>query len=75
MAFWFGLTAISLIYVVVDIRSSLESPVLKWGFVLLTAYTGPLGAFLYVSLPTTAISAEAPSSMTYSSETMDVVGK
>ena len=27
------------------------------------------------SLPTTAISAEAPSSITYSSETMEVVGK
>ena len=27
------------------------------------------------SLPTTAISAEAPSSMTYSKETMAVVGK
>jgi hypothetical protein len=27
------------------------------------------------SLPTTAISADAPSSMTYSNETMDVVGK
>ena len=24
------------------------SPVLKWGFVLLTAYTGVIGAFLYV---------------------------
>ena len=48
MALWFGLTAISIIYVAVDIRSTPESPVLKWGFVLLTAYTGPLGAFLYV---------------------------
>jgi hypothetical protein len=27
------------------------------------------------SLPTTAISAEAPSSITYSSDTMEVVGK
>ena len=32
----------------VDIRSTPESPVLKWGFVLLTAYTGVVGAFLYV---------------------------
>ena len=48
MALWFGLTAISVIYVVVDIRTTPESPVLKWGFALLTVYTGPLGAFLYV---------------------------
>jgi hypothetical protein len=32
----------------IDIRSTPESPVLKWGFVLLTAYTGVFGAFLYV---------------------------
>jgi hypothetical protein len=34
--------------VAIDIRSTPESPVLKWGFVLLTAYTGVFGAFLYV---------------------------
>jgi hypothetical protein len=32
----------------VDIRSTPESPVLKWGFILIAAYTGPFGAFLYV---------------------------
>jgi hypothetical protein len=48
MLLWFLLTALSLLYVVIDIRATPESPVLKWGFVLLTAYTGPLGAFLYV---------------------------
>ena len=48
MLLWFLLTALSLLFVVVDIRATPESPVLKWGFVLLTAYTGPLGAFLYV---------------------------
>ncbi len=48
MLLWFVLTALSLVFVVVDIRTTPESPVLKWGFVLLTAYTGPLGAFLYV---------------------------
>jgi hypothetical protein len=47
MLLWFLLTALSLLYVVFDIRATLESPVLKWGFILLTAYTGPLGAFLY----------------------------
>ena len=48
MLLWFLLTALSLLFVAVDIRSTPESPVLKWGFLLLTAYTGPLGAFLYV---------------------------
>jgi len=48
MLLWFLLTAISLLFVVIDIRSTPASPVLKWGFTLLTAYTGPLGAFLYV---------------------------
>jgi Domain of unknown function (DUF4396) len=48
MLMWFLLTALSLLFVVVDIRTTPASPVLKWGFILLTAYTGPLGAFLYV---------------------------
>lgn len=48
MLLWFALTALSLLFVAVDIRNTPESPVLKWGFVLLTAYTGPFGAFLYV---------------------------
>lgn len=45
---WFVLTALSVAFVAIDIRSTPESPVLKWGFVLITAYTGPVGAFLYV---------------------------
>jgi hypothetical protein len=48
MLLWFLLTAAALLFVAVDIRSTPESPVLKWGFVLLTAYTGVVGAFLYV---------------------------
>jgi hypothetical protein len=32
----------------VDIHTTPESPVLKWAIVLITAYTGPFGAFLYV---------------------------
>ncbi len=35
-------------FVAVDLRSMPVPPVMKWGFVLLTAYTGPIGAFLYV---------------------------
>jgi hypothetical protein len=45
---WFILTAIAVLFVAIDIRSTPESPVLKWGFVLVTAYTGVVGAFLYV---------------------------
>ena len=45
---WFVLTGLSVLFVAIDIRSTPESPVLKWGFILLTAYTGPVGAFLYV---------------------------
>jgi hypothetical protein len=48
MLLWFLLAALSLLFVAVDIRSTPESPVMKWGFVLLTAYTGVVGAFLYV---------------------------
>src|SRR5436190_2919525 len=45
---WFVLTAAALLFVAIDIRTTPESPVLKLGFVLLTAYTGVVGAFLYV---------------------------
>lgn len=45
---WFLLTAMAVAFVAIDVRPTPASPVLKWGFVLLTAYTGPIGAFLYV---------------------------
>ena len=48
MLLWFLLTAAALLFVAIDIRSTPESPVLKWGFLLVTAYTGVVGAFLYV---------------------------
>src|SRR5215475_2383291 len=48
MLLWFLLAAASLLFVAIDIQSTPESPVMKWGFVLLTAYTGVIGAFLYV---------------------------
>lgn len=48
MLLWFILTAISVLFVAIDSLKTPESPVLKWGFILLTAYTGPVGAFLYV---------------------------
>jgi hypothetical protein len=48
MLLWFVLAALAVLFVIIDIRDTPESPVLKWGFVLLTAYTGVFGAFLYV---------------------------
>jgi hypothetical protein len=48
MLLWFILTVLSVVFVAADIRSTPESAVLKWGFVLFTAYSGPVGAFLYV---------------------------
>ncbi|PWT85195.1 MAG: hypothetical protein C5B56_14400 [Proteobacteria bacterium] len=45
---WFVLAAMAVLFVAIDIRTTPESPVLKWGFVLVTAYTGVFGAFLYV---------------------------
>ena len=42
------MAALALLFVAIDIRTTPESPVLKWGFVLLTAYTGVIDAFLYV---------------------------
>lgn len=48
MLLWFVLAAMSVAFVAIDIWSTPASPVLKWGFILLTAYIGPFGAFLYV---------------------------
>jgi Domain of unknown function (DUF4396) len=48
MLLWFVLAACAVLFVAIDIRSTPESPVMKWGFVLVTAYTGVVGAFLYM---------------------------
>lgn len=48
MLLWFLLTGLSVLYVIIDIRSTPEATVLKWGFVILTLFTGPFGAFFYV---------------------------
>ena len=45
---WFVLTALSVVFVGIDIRATPESPVLKWGFVIVTLFTGPIGAMLYL---------------------------
>lgn len=46
---WFALTALSVAYVAWDAwRNNPELTVMKWGWILVTAYTGPVGLFLYV---------------------------
>jgi hypothetical protein len=48
MLLWYILTAMAVVFVAIDIRTSPVSPLMRWAFVLFTAYTGPIGAFLYV---------------------------
>lgn len=45
---WAILTAASVAYVALDIGTTPESPVLKAAFIIITLFTGPIGAFLYV---------------------------
>lgn len=46
---WFALTALSVVYVAWDAwRNNPEMKVMRWGWVLITFYTGPVGAALYV---------------------------
>ena len=46
---WFSLTAVSVACVALDAyRSNPELTVMKWGWVLVTLYTGPVGLTLYV---------------------------
>ena len=46
---WFTLTAFSVIYVAYDaFTNNPEMTVMKWGWVLVTFYLGPIGLFLYV---------------------------
>jgi hypothetical protein len=49
MVMWWILTVPSVIFVAVDMfRITPEATVMKWAFVILTVFTGPLGAFFYV---------------------------
>src|ERR1700704_2425859 len=46
---WLGLALVSALYVAVDqFRHNPEAVVMKWGFVLVTLYMGPIGLLLYV---------------------------
>jgi manganese oxidase len=46
---WFSLAAASTSYVAYDqYRNNPEPTVMKWGFILVTLYMGPLGLLLYL---------------------------
>lgn len=46
---WFTLAGFSTLYVAIDqFRGNPEPAVMKWGFVLVTLYLGPIGLLLYV---------------------------
>ena len=46
---WLVIAVFSAGYVAVDqFRNNPEAPVMKWGFVLVTLYMGPIGLLLYV---------------------------
>jgi len=44
MTLWFIQVLLCVVFVVIDIRRTPESSVLKSGFVVVTAYSGPIGA-------------------------------
>jgi len=48
MLVWFVLTGLSVAFVTVDVRSTPAHPVLKWAFVILALFAGPVAAFFYV---------------------------
>jgi hypothetical protein len=45
---WFVLVAFFTAFVAVDIRTTPEATVMKWAFVIVTIFSGPFGALLYV---------------------------
>ena len=45
---WFALVAISVIYVAIDSRRNPEMPVMRWGWILVTLYMGPIAVALYI---------------------------
>ena len=49
LAAWFVLAFACTLYVGVDqVRNNPEPPVMRWGFILVTLYMGPIGLLLYV---------------------------
>lgn len=48
MLLWFGLTALLMLFVAIDIRRTAANPAMKRALVPVTLYSEPFGAFLYV---------------------------
>src|SRR5674476_1064736 len=48
MLLWFAEVVASFVFVASDIKRTPESPVLMWGFVIVTLFTGPIGLVLYI---------------------------
>ncbi len=44
---WFVEVALACAFVAIDIQRTPEAQVMKWGFVIVTLYSGPVGAVLY----------------------------
>ncbi len=46
---WFALTILSVLFAAYDlVRRTPAMTVMKWGWVLVVAYTGPIGLFVYL---------------------------
>lgn len=45
---WFILTGLSVLFVAIDVWRTPEATALRWGFIILTIFAGPLAAFFYV---------------------------
>ena len=45
---WFTLTTLSVIYVALDSKRNPEPAVMKWGWILVTLYMGPVAAGMYI---------------------------
>ena len=48
MLLWFILTGMSVLFVAIDVWRTPEATALRWGFIILTIFAGPLAAFFYV---------------------------
>jgi len=48
MTLWFIQAILFALFVAVDSRWTPESPVLKWGFIIVTLYSGPIGLLLWL---------------------------
>jgi len=49
LVLWFGLTALSVVFAAYDLATRTpEMRVMKWGWILVIFYTGPIGLFVYL---------------------------